>query len=153
MALPKLFSATESIHDTSVQGNNQIARIHRQLDYDLGTEIVCVKGFIPNRTYSVIGTNMRDCFELVAKEKALKARWFVDTKNNFCCEAYTKNGLKMFIFRVFKDSINERQKKNFSFKIMDNNFATNDLSKYTRCLGNDVLNLINKEDNNNAPVS
>ena len=64
--------------------------------------------------------------------------YFVDRYNNFKAKQIHHDGTNNLLFRAWKDNISEEQKDNFTNKIYEDNFTSNDISRYTVSLGKDL---------------
>ena len=83
--------------------------------------------------------NLADCLHI--EQDCVYAEFYVDNRKNLRSRQSHHDGTNHYLYRRWKDNVSEEQKENFLCKIYDRKADAKDIARYTRRLGDEVLNL------------
>ncbi len=67
------------------------------------------------------------------------AKWYVDSYKNLRFEGAHHDGRNYYLYRTWKNTISEEQKENFLDKIYEGAVTSRDITRYTKRIGDVVL--------------
>lgn len=86
----------------------------------------------PKSAYKVMGKNIAGCLS-----SNYDPVWYVDKNGDFRCREAHHDGTNEILYREFKD-ISETQKENFLQKVYDGVVTRQDITRYTRRVGDRI---------------
>lgn len=87
----------------------------------------------PRKGYKMIGDNIAQC--LYSKYEPM---WYVDENGDLRCREAHHDGVNSILYREFKPSVSETQRNTFLNKVYSGTVTQNDISRYTRRIGDRI---------------
>lgn len=68
-------------------------------------------------------------------------RWYVDGRNDLCCNATHHDGTNHYMYREWKPGLSQKQKDNFYKKILQGKADRDCINNYTRSIGKRICDV------------
>jgi len=113
------------------------------LNIDVGEEIIIIAdlGLWDGRRqgYKLLhSTNIADCLSGTCGDYVT---WFVDDRGDLMCRDCHHDGTNLYTYRAWRYGISEVQKENFLDKIYSGKVTRQDITRYTRRIGDKVADV------------
>ncbi len=76
--------------------------------------------------------NIKDC---LYADSDSDIEWFINGYKDFRANEYHHDGTNYYLYRVFKESVSDKQIENFLDKIYRGVYTSSDVSRYTESVG------------------
>lgn len=120
------------------RNNDYLDDERMNLDVDISAGIIAIAdlGLWYGRRvgYKEMGHNISDCLY----SECDYAEWYVDERGDFRFTGHHHDGTNCVVYRAWKDGITDEQKEVFEMKCYEGKVTPQDITRYTRRLGDDI---------------